>query len=454
MAERRGLPIIPEQRVAEPPETTHGTKESRLTPEMHIQKFFKEKYPLSEQGLALRKEIEAVQATHDTARLAELASQLPTVENPRLELFKDLEIAPEQEQEIFGWQLANVQITKGCRHRCTFCAANAGARVETMPFVAVLKIAEKMRRQEQRVQELWHSWESIIDEEFKNTDIESQLREKASADPWGIVDLDSRIVDAHMRRLTDRFPAHPLKDAINWNKEQRIFAPRRKSDIAEPLNNYYDSDPFDYRDTAFPHMDGTPADLADVVAVLGSELRPIYISTAGWPKRDQVAQRAAEKIVRAHEKDPSKFSTIRISVNKYDVQARRSFDDYRAQMENVIATLKNVDPWILCYYRPDNPEDKEFMDKVIMPLQALWSRLGKGKMGEIPQQVSQFSGPMADESFRDDVDVMACLPGFHVWPDGTVARQAGASWVQLSEGHSRWQPPKGSRPQPSRLKLY
>jgi hypothetical protein len=60
--------------------------------------------------------------------------------------------------------------------------------------------------------------------------------------------------------------------------------------------------------------------------------------------------------------------------------------------------------------------------------------------------VSKFSGRLAPESGNDSShpDIMACLPGYHIWPDGSLHEQlAEKGFVE-----------QGSRPQALGKSLY
>jgi hypothetical protein len=438
MSERRHLEVFHEEPPAPPAMEKREGKESESAHEKIAKAFLKQRYPLTEEGLTLRREVEKTLASGDRARIEMLRDRLPTVEKPHLELFRDLEIPKEREEELFGRDLANVQVTKGCRHKCTFCAAGAASKVEVMPFPAVLKVAEKKRERDRLVEEAWQRWVKLIKDKT-GFDLEN----------WTGSFLVNEVCEKE-------FPSFPGADLIAVEEFDEMTFPASRSRLLQQIENYYDSDPFDYRDAAFLHDDGAPADYGDVCVSLASRPRPIHITTAGWPLNDHVAQRAAEKIVALGKKDERLLLEPRISVNRYEATARRDLKRYLADMENVIQTLTEIKPEVLLFYEKNDLKDKEFITKVVKPIQkrALEDRRvmppRKAHGGQVA--VSLFSGPMMDEPMREDHhDVMACMPGIHIWPDGTVARQAGEIWIPDKSGSSAKHKaiPTGSRPTPT-----
>lgn len=433
-----------------PPEIER--KESGESKERIAQAFIRQHYPLTEEGQRLKQEVEQALRDTDVVALEKLGRVLPTVENPRLELFQDLELSPEEEERVFGPDLANIQITKGCRHKCTFCAAGAAAKVETMPFAAVLKIAEKKQKWDKRLQEAWDSWVSLV-------------REKAGFD---LNDWSGSLPDNVLLLYEKEYQAHPLRRFVKLEKP--FDKPTKLTDIGQKITNYYDSDPFDYRDPTFLHEDGTPADFGDVFLTLASRQRPVHITTAGWPETDRAAARSAQKIVKACKGNPDLVFHPRISVNEYEMTARRDPDRYREDMKKVIVALDAVEPEVMFFIDRDldtNDVNMDFRNKVLEPLKdSIRGREAKGAYFlTYDYSVSHFSGPMADERFKDDHhDVMACMPGVHIWPDGSVNEQGKSRWVrvkskpaagqQLSQRVREKVIPEGSRPQPIGLRLY
>lgn len=189
------------------------------------------------------------------------------------------------------------------------------------------------------------------------------------------------------------------------------------------IENYYDSDPFDYRDPTFLHEDGTLADYGDVVRSLVTDDTLVHITTAGWPSTDKLAKKGAEKVVELYgQSGIVGGDLIRISVNSYELRARQDLDVYRADMEQVIQTLAPISPQIQLFYSSDDPKQKDYEVKVVTPIMKIASdyQLEVNGYG----QISRFSGPMETAEHREvDEDVMACMPGFHIWPDGTITHQ-------------------------------
>ena len=412
--------------------------------------FLHQRYPLTKDGEELREQVKQVKTDNNPQELNRLTPLLPTVENPRLELFKDFDLTPGQERSLFGLGLETIQVTKGCRHKCDFCVVSAEAKIQTMPFAAVLKIAEKMPDGMREADSLWRSWISSVK---KDTGIDF-----TRVNPYEFAQLDDE-KSAFSLKLKDAFSQHPISDVVHKELWDTRFLLDGWNLLRHHITNYYDSDVFDYRDSTFPHADGTPADYGDVVEALASPIRPIHITTAGWPRSDLVAQRAAEKIV-SFDDYRNLTSRTRVSVNKFEYRAKRDFREYLEDMKNVVYTLRRLVPTVLLFYEKDNPDDQEFITKVIEPLTEFIDEgkdgfLATGFHGDkiklgtiITPRISYFSGPMEDEKHKEDHhDVAACMPGTHIWPDGTIAEQK-------KDPAKPWMALRGSRPKPTGQKLY
>src|SRR3989344_2247641 len=126
--------------------------------------FLRNNYPLSEEGKSLRMRVETALESKDSGMLTELKTELPTVESPHLQLFSDLETTPDEDTKYFGRLLTDIQVTKGCSHKCDFCAAGAAASVQQMPYAGILKIAEKVKDEETTLM----SQEKRLVEDFRN----------------------------------------------------------------------------------------------------------------------------------------------------------------------------------------------------------------------------------------------------------------------------------------------
>ena len=122
--------------------------------------FLRQRYPLSEKGKELRERV-SYEIQHGSLSSG-LVEQLPTVENPRLELFADFDLTPKQEKAIFGWDLSCIQTHKGCTHQCGICYNAAGKRLEIMPFIAIAKIAQKKRKFDRLAANEWIKWQKRL----------------------------------------------------------------------------------------------------------------------------------------------------------------------------------------------------------------------------------------------------------------------------------------------------
>ncbi|OGF24551.1 hypothetical protein A3H09_00600 [Candidatus Falkowbacteria bacterium RIFCSPLOWO2_12_FULL_45_13] len=415
--------------------------------------------------------------------------ELPTVENPHGEYFSGLaELEPAEEKELYGAHLAVVQTTKGCRHQCTFCAADTSREVQTMPFQAVLKIGERMRRREALIEKDWIKFCHDLGAQLKiDTSFMHDDRFKADSSTGGEWDARTALAKALGLRgrgfnpqtvreinelLIKMVPSYPVlieyfRGAKKTPEELLAFVngpmgdyrdgnqlfvtdyvkglgfPITTSQFFSSIMNYNDSDPFDYRDNKFLHSDGSPADYGDVVEVLASKKRRIHITTAGWYQPDSVAQGAAEKIVK---KGGEFLDRVRISVSPYEVRARKNPKQYMSDMVNVCRTLQPLRPEILLHGNDDFANMFKEAIKQASPDYDKWFIKRQPK-------ISYFSGRaknMEHDENKKEQDIMACSPGHYLLPDGTVSflRQSKT----MNEGGQYVTP--GDRPVPTGKKLW
>ncbi len=523
MSERFHLPVV-----EQPAETDESSIEHERRLELKIARaFLKNRYPLSEQGELLCKKTEmAIKHFEegDLKPLESLKEELPTVEHPKLELFKDFDLTREQELITFGPNLACVQVSKGCRHHCEHCAADAGKRVEHMPFAAVLKIAEELKKNQGEQAKLFEDWRGKVSGFLRNNSPKgawNSLKERIFAlHPYlsEINDADDYqyLVDgiyAYARkndseeqareRAAVRVEALKLYESARsrFREEAKLledaeivkpYLPHRKritrdfvelspfqKEKPQYLCHYNDSDPFDYRDTSFLHEDGTPADYGDVFLAHMPVTESISITTAGWPKNDHISQRAAEKIIRAIRpfaeerqrlykehggisgKGP-RDDGIRISIHPFERGlSRGDMTRYREDLENVIRTCDAVNPDLNLIESDDREEWSRFLEEVVLPLRRQMQDLkfASEKLREIEkwerwQPVSHFSGrAKKEEADTGDWDIMACMKGIHIRPNGSVAKQEESLETHDGEKDS-WIVTKGTRPRPLGFSLY
>lgn len=390
--------------------------------------FIRQQYPLSTLGDRLREELGIILREGDTEKLRNIAPSLPTVEHPQLHLFKDLELSEEDRKRIFGDELANVQVTKGCSHKCDFCAAGASAKVEMMPYAAVLKISGITR-------ELDREEEAVIN----YLDERRARRRQDNSQGLRVYGFSTVAEALEIFSYKDNLPQQKRRD----NGFTRHYY----------QTNYYDSDPFDYRDASFVHEDGKPAEYGDVFSALASNLRPIYITTAGWSRHNKNAQAAMNKIIGLTEENPRKLAVARLSVNPFELRAKQNLHEYledtRLNIDNIAMLPKRRNPEFTrgeeILFFSDRHYD--FETQVIVPLEE-YIRETHPDLSFMRPEVSYFSGPMAKGYGHD---VMACMGGYHIWPDGTVAQQKFTLSAESPDGK---QVEDGTRPVETGLKLY
>ena len=479
--------------------------------------FLANRYPLSEKGEELRARVEkAVEQAKagDQKTLEVLRPELPTVENPRLELFKDFELTRTEAFSAFGPDLRVIQLSKGCRHQCSHCAAAAEKNVEMMPFVALLKIVESVDNvAKDRIERLKKFRKEVIERlngsKYSRdwSDIKRRILEtgkekwnfgalddydlldigrnkhairrddsKSSADWGSVVTRAERITIDLIGDLRDEFEA--LEDMhLVERTESNVFRTRQPRNVGDELwcvNNYFDSDPFDWRDTTFLHDDGTPADYGDAFLAQLPITTNIDITTAGWPRSDSVSRRAAEKITKFIRQNKEEFpivsgsrkpgtrnDTIRVSLHPFETgTSRGDMERYLADMKDVLKALEPARVGIIVI-KADGPEEMElFKRTVIGPLREEFKE-SAGYTRQLTNEeywwkVNHFSGRAEDKSFGDEHDVMGCMPGKHILPNGLIADLAECE-VERGEGSKKYTTHvvvPGTRPKPTGIRLY
>ena len=110
-------------------------------------------YLLSEKGreLALRADelfSAAGNSSHSEEiinRVEELRKNLPTLENPHLEVFRKPDISPFMQAKEKGAKSFIVEISKGCENQCVFCSVEAPRKMVFMPDLMFLLVVEAVR---------------------------------------------------------------------------------------------------------------------------------------------------------------------------------------------------------------------------------------------------------------------------------------------------------------------
>ncbi|PIZ71000.1 hypothetical protein COY07_05785 [Candidatus Peregrinibacteria bacterium CG_4_10_14_0_2_um_filter_43_11] len=361
--------------------------------------------------------------------MLDLVSLLPTVENPHLELFEDFDLDPEHEETFFGMDLANVRVVKGCGKRCLHCIV-PDLNIERMPFPAVLRNAERVKRFNEKVR-------SLVVDVFQQIESETGYKIGDFDRFWPCFDS---VPEEDRQKVISVYRAHPIQSVIPWRDD---FIEYPQIFFVSRLANYYDGDVSEYRDTAFLHEDGTPADYGDVFKAFNHPLRPVEFTTAGWSRTDRVAQRAMEKIVLLLQRDPrhGRSNLVNISVSRFPYMAQRGYPQYLEAMKNVIRTLAPLNPNINLFDSPDDPENADFIAIVVEPLLMFIESLSTESHFTFKSAVvSKYAGRMADGNHEEDEDIAGfSMPCYHLFPDGTVAHQTLG---------------KGNRPTPIGERLY
>jgi hypothetical protein len=404
------------------------------------ERFLRIKYPLSEEGELLKNKIISGEEIEE--------SEIPTVENPRPELFKELELEEGEKEKYFGIKLSNIQVTKGCTHQCDFCAAGAEKNLKVMPFPAIVKIAEVKRQEEEKIKENIQNIEKLFIECKNYIKKETGLTVNEIKQKYGFLGIGNEIY----KKAVDIYNKQPFKEKIkeffpgilSTYEDNELPSFFYNNSIISKLKlkyiyHYYDSDVFDYKDRTFLHDDGTPADFGDVARLFASEIRPIHITTAGWSKTDKIAQKAAEKLVSLGK---NFFEKNRFSINQTEVRAKKNLDIYFEDILNTIETLAPLGLEVLIF---DNHEDTKYSEFCLKIKKAI-EKIDPGLVRVTNSTISAYSGHSKDEKHSNDHgDVMACMPGIHIWPDGTVAEQKNDIYFSVL---------KGTRPEPTGKVLW
>ncbi len=201
------------------------------------------------------------------------------------------------------------------------------------------------------------------------------------------------------------------------------------------VHNYWDSDPFDYRDMNVRDKNDNPADYGNVYREMKRLGLEVGIVTAGWVKSDKVAQRAAEKAkeMGAHPE---------VSVHFYSRLAQKDREKYKKSLKNVIETfypnLKlrhfGIDEFFLIrdifkelgvkarvYRYNESGKTVTLYDNVEVDETSVSDFSGRAKKNVRRSEKNEHVGELAGHKSRiAKGDTMSCMRGFHIQPDGDI----------------------------------
>lgn len=428
--------------------------------------FVRQRYPLSEEGQELRQETLSLVAIGKIP--AKFAKKLPTVEKPRLELFADFDLTPEQENEVFGWELSTIQSHYGCTHQCEQCYKNAPHRLSIMPFAAIGKIAAKKWKYDKLGAREWLAWEEflrqkgVVDlrtepmEKFLETATDSELLSFLERIMAKWKEFDPKTLRMRVPFKTSLLPEVLRKKCVN-------MVPFNISSIINFVFNYEGNDPLEYRDSLFLHKDGTPADYGDVFKLMSSFIRPVVFTTAGWFPEDKVACRAIEKIIKICKQD--KFVNSgdnRISISYGERHFLKDPEAYFDQVEAMIRQAAPIKPMVSLYYEKRNLRQKYLS----FLLGDVYVKMMKEEFGikhedqVMVTPISHLRGRAATGAdFRKrDWDPDQNVDGIHIRPNGEVSKKAPFGWRTRKRKNGEIEHffgvPKGSDPEPTGIWLY
>lgn len=427
--------------------------------------FLHQRYPLSELGMELKKEAQSFLAAGSIP--AKYVDILPTVENPRLELFADFDLTPEQEVEVFGWGLSCVQSHKGCTHQCKQCYRDAACRLEMTPFAAIAKIAEKKWKYEKLGCQEWKDWEEhlrkakIVD--FKKFRVRKFVNTARKNELIGFFNL--------LLAEWEKFPRKVLKLRVPFEESLPLnalrgrylhFVPINLGSIINCVSNYEDNDPLEYRDFRFLHQDGTPADYGDVFRLMSTCIRPVTVTTAGWFSEDKIACRAMKKVVEIcaenHLVDSKRH---RISVSTGERHFRKDSRLYVSEIERMISEAASLNPLVNLYYDKGDDEDRRIVEMMAILFSGLMEKKLGIKSNILLTPISFRTGRAVELRKGDDYenwDPDANIDGIHIRVNGEVKKKPDFEWGSRrnKEGKLYYFPrtPEDSVPEPTGMRLY
>lgn len=413
--------------------------------------FLRQSYPLTEEGMALKDDLTRVLLLNDVAWLGGNIWRLPTVEYPHGELFADLNFGSLGEAEVLGHKLMTIQSHLGCTHQCIgFCDSCAPKRiVQTMPFAAVHKIADAKHHQDRRSARITFNFLDNLKKQKIMPDGESEVGAlNMSLVPRDERELNNRIndmkgyqfyrfmnaVDALCARhpigsIFRQWPMPETSDLVPWI--QHIwryywhYIPVMSRSIMQPIHSFNGNDPIEYRDHRFRHLSGEPADYGDVFMYQTSAMRPLFLSTAGWLPTNQIAERAAQKLVRAYKKNRLYSGGVRLTVKRYEIFARTDPKAYVENLKRMIAIFWPMMPedlTIEIYQDPKIEGDSAWAEAIHAELEdyaksELGGSLGVNGFIEVSHKLGRAFDPRYAEA---DHDSTGDAWGYHIMPDGKV----------------------------------
>lgn len=433
--------------------------------------FLRQRVPLSPKGQILRTQVEKVLQYNIDEDIAEIAQELPTVENMRLDLFEDVQLSEENKKVVFGYpSLTCVQISDGCTHDCTMCGRE-DKPLTHMSLITIAKIGQEIEKSRIPVEKVWDDWAAHIQsitgvnlDELGLDWIKEQVTEGFTDNGIKLIrTIEKEFYNHEISKYFEQPEKAPSPIVINRENPRETFRdlndfyPFSPLNFRRNLNIFNFSDPFDWRDTTLCHEDGQPADLADAFQLLATPLRPIFLSTTGWQENDPLGPIAARKLVELlKSKDYLLYKAIRISVSPTEGLARKDLNRYREHMKKVILGLEGIPlNLVIRVEREDSPAKEDFEKLVRIPLIEFMNGLkANSGMDEAHQNffyqvqtrsINRWKDRAINPEWEKETDSGACMGGVHILTDSEVAIQPGSRYKY---------PPKGSRPKRTGLKLY
>ena len=374
--------------------------------------YIRQKYPLTETGMELQDRTIAALRLNDLAILDQLAQYcLPTVEEPRLELFEPLNIPSELKPILFGCDLNTIQTHQGCTWQCTHCAFSTPNKIDTMPYPAVLQIGQKKASFEDSLQNGKLDW-------LYSVHVKSNITTYNMYNP-----SEADIARMKAGGAAQLYLTNPLSKLIPPEAFEMGFPVENSDFELDPVLTYYDSEPLEYADLNFFHHDGRPANFGDVWKAIATTSRTVSITTAGWRSGNINAIDSIATLNEMKNKIGAPPIIFRLSVNQFHPIARESYSSYLLFLQRIYETIKSLDPQFSIIVPKDDMYDANFVRMVVEPFQKYvveneadgYDRVSLKIMGRL----SRRDGRMADGLHLQDNNVDGTT-GFLIRPTGQI----------------------------------
>lgn len=429
--------------------------------------FCRQTFPLKDEGSSLKEDVERVLQLNDLSWLRSNVALLPTVENPRPEIFRDFELDHDDAHLIFGRKLIVVQTHLGCTWQCEgFCDADAPpCIVQKMPYMGVYKISEEKIGWDKRFLKVARNWFEMLHGSWKSNfaadtvggrDIYGDEKNLFVLSPSLLstvkseTDLSEAVEtmdeDAFIRffvqhynlrldhPINDYLRMYPLSDVLSLGDIRNMYhkmIPVFSNPIRSQILPFNANCPLEYWDENFLHENGDPANYGDYFHRMTSAFRPVFTSSPGWLPSNKHAERSVETILKLHQTDDWLTAGFRLTIKRYNWLARKDPARYLENLKRVVDILWPLGESLFLEFYEDTRIEGDRLwaegihDELKKHCLAKWGNW----VEEIEfQLVSRKKGKAYDPAGEDDFDPGGDAWGIHIYPDGKVYYQVEAQW--------------------------